>query len=65
MENTMSLQARKELLDQVQKRYQSATHKDKTKILDGFIAATGYQRKYAIGLLKTDKPKKKINIVVP
>jgi hypothetical protein len=52
MEIRMSLQARKELLNQVRARYQSGNRKDKTKILDGFIAATGYQRKYAIGILK-------------
>jgi hypothetical protein len=58
MEIRMSLQARKELLDQVRVRYQSGNRKDKSKILDGFIAATGYQRKYAIGLLKKNKIRK-------
>ncbi len=56
----MSLQARKELLNQVRTRYQLVNRKDKTKILDGFIAATGYQRKYAINLFKNTKSSQKV-----
>lgn len=51
MQNRMSLAARTELMCSVRERYQQATWKEKTKILDGFIAATGYGRKYAIALL--------------
>ena len=47
----MSLQLRKELLEQVRKRYRESCWKEKSKVLDGFIAATGYERKYAISLL--------------
>ena len=63
MQNTMSLQARKELLNHIQKSYQFATHKEKSKILDGFVAATKYQRKYAIQLLKRGRSNKSTNIL--
>ena len=49
--SNMSLQSRRELIANVRVRYQKADWKQKCKILDGFIAATGYQRKYAIFLL--------------
>lgn len=48
----MSSQARHELFVQVAPRYREADRKQKTIILDEFIAATGYSRKYAIRLLK-------------
>jgi hypothetical protein len=51
MEAKMSLPSRKELLVQVQKRYQKASWHKKRKIIDEFIAITAYQRKYAIYLL--------------
>ena len=44
----MSFQAKRELLAQVASCYQHATHAQKSLILDEFIAATGYARKYAI-----------------
>jgi hypothetical protein len=47
----MSFRAKRELLAQVAPRYQHATHIQKSLILDEFIAATGYARKYAIRLL--------------
>ncbi len=50
---TMSLWSRRELLITVRNKYQTSAWKEKGKILDGFIAATGYDRKYAICLLKT------------
>lgn len=48
----MSLQARRELVAAVGPRYQQASKKEKQRILDEFIAATGYHRKYAINLLQ-------------
>jgi hypothetical protein len=42
---------RKKLGEVQSKRYQRAGKKDKTKILDEFVAATGYNRKYAVHLL--------------
>jgi hypothetical protein len=51
MKTQMSLQLRRELLSRIKENYQLAPWKEKVKILDGFIAATRYQRKYAICLL--------------
>jgi hypothetical protein len=36
----------------VSKRYRTADRKGKTKILDEFTATTGYNRKYAVRVLK-------------
>lgn len=47
----MSFRSKRELLAQVAPRYQQATHTQKSIILDEFVAATGYARKYAILLL--------------
>jgi hypothetical protein len=51
----MSLTARRELLASVRQRYSAATWLEKGKILDGFVAATDYERKYACRLLSSDK----------
>jgi hypothetical protein len=47
----MSFLAKRELLVQVAGRYRDATGQQKSHILDEFVAATGYARKYAIHLL--------------
>lgn len=47
----MSYQARRELLVRVAPRYQEARGRQRSHILDEFIAITGYARKYAIRLL--------------
>ncbi len=47
----MSFRSKRELLAQVAPRYQRAGHTQKSVILDEFVAATGYARKYAIQLL--------------
>jgi hypothetical protein len=47
----MSLQAKRELVGQTAPRYRAATPRQKRTILDEFVAATGYARKYAIRLL--------------
>ncbi len=52
----MSFQAKRELLAQVAPRYQHATYFHKSQILDEFVAATGYARKYAIRLLSQPGP---------
>ena len=52
----MSLQSRKELLISVREKYNRATWAEKNKILDGVVATTGYDRKYAINLLKFVAP---------
>jgi hypothetical protein len=48
----MSYRAKKELLLQIAPRYRDASPTLKTVILDEFVAATGYARKYAIRLLR-------------
>jgi len=47
----MSFRSKRELLAQVAPRYQQASHTHKSIILNEFVAATGYARKYAILLL--------------
>ena len=47
----MSLKARQELLVVTAPRYQQASKKEKQTILDEFVAATNYHRKYANALL--------------
>jgi len=47
----MSYRSKRELLAQVAPRYQLASHGQKSVILDAFVAATGYARKYAIRVL--------------
>src|SRR5437764_1731213 len=52
MREGMSLQTRRELLQHMLPQYREAsTVKKKSKLLDAFTAATGYNRKYAMGLL--------------
>ena len=46
---------RKELVAALQLRYGSATYGDRIRILDEFVALTGYHRKHAIRLLR-EKP---------
>ena len=48
----MSYRAKRELLLQIAPRYREASPTLKTVILDEFVAATGYARKYALRLLK-------------
>ena len=43
--------AKQELLATIRDRYRSSTKKDKTRILDEFIAVTGHHRKHGIRLL--------------
>lgn len=54
----MTKKGKRELLEALRPRYLKASKEGKAKILDEFIAATGYHRKYAIRLLKHGpKPK--------
>jgi hypothetical protein len=53
--------ARYELLQEVGPRYPRARKREKQRILDEFVAATGYHRKYATHLLnhgRPDRPKR-------
>ena len=51
MRSHLSYRSKKELLLQMAPRYKEASLTMKTVILDEFVAATGYARKYAIRLL--------------
>ncbi len=51
MRSHLSYRSKRELLLQIAPRYREASSALKTVILDEFVAATGYARKYAIRLL--------------
>ena len=52
MRSQLSYRSKRELLLQIAPRYREASPALKTVILDEFVAATGYARKYAIRLLR-------------
>ena len=49
-------QSKHELAAALQGRYVKAGRKAKGQILDEFVAATGYHRKWALGLLRQGLP---------
>ena len=51
MDRKMTHTVRTELADAIRLRYRSATGKQKHKILDEFVASTGYHEKSAIRVL--------------
>jgi hypothetical protein len=51
MRQKMSLNSRRELLERIGSRYRTSTWTEKRGILDEFVAATGYGRKYAVTIL--------------
>jgi hypothetical protein len=53
----MSQRSKRELWETVQPRYLIAPKSEKQKILDEFIAATGFHRKYANRILKHGYPR--------
>ena len=48
----LDMKTKQKLSEETAKRYCTANKKLKTKIIDEFIATTGYNRKYAIHILK-------------
>lgn len=54
MDTKMTYTARAELTNAVRRRYGAATGAEKRKILDEFIAVTGYHEKSAIRALNAD-----------
>jgi hypothetical protein len=48
----MSQRSKRELLETIRPRYLKAQKSGKALILDEFVAATGYHRKYAIRVFK-------------
>lgn len=55
----MSLKSRRELLLSLRSQYLNVPPREKKKLLNGFVAATGYNRKYAVTLLSKGISKKK------
>ena len=51
MAGGMSRMANQELLATIRDRYRASSRKDKSRILDEFIAVTGHHRKHRIRLL--------------
>ena len=45
---------RKELVEALRERYRSGAFGDRIKILDEFVAVTGYHRKHAIRVLREE-----------
>ena len=54
----MSQRSKRELLEAIRPRYLKANKLGKQRILDEFVAATGYHRKYAIRVLKNGRKAK-------
>jgi hypothetical protein len=52
----MVLQSRREYLDAIRNRYRKAARKEKSIILGEFCATCGYNRKYAIRLMRKNPP---------
>jgi hypothetical protein len=57
MRQKMSLRGRKELQCALKETYRNASLREKKKLLDGFIEATGLNRKYAMHLLNSEQSK--------
>lgn len=55
----MSLSEKRVYLEAIRRRYGLANRDKKSKILDEFCAVCGYNRKYAIRILKKRPPKKR------
>lgn len=56
MNTKMTHTGRAELANAVRRRYRSATGKQKRRILDAFVATTGYHVKSAIRVLNGEPP---------
>jgi len=54
--STISAQARRELIKAIRDRYLASSASEKRRILDGFVALTGYHRKHAIRVLRSQLP---------
>ena len=52
MAKRISKETKKEIISALKQRYKSATKSDTTKILDEFVALSGYHRKQAVRLLR-------------
>ena len=54
----VSMATRTELVDAVGERYRSADRRSKGRVLDEFVALTGFHRKHAMRLLRAKRPAK-------
>jgi hypothetical protein len=54
MKRQISMTTRKELTEALRARYRSSTFGQRTKILNEFVALTGYHRKHASLCLRPD-----------
>ena len=54
MAKRISVDARRELVRAIGERYRHAAREDKLRILDEFVAVTGYHRKHSIRVLNDD-----------
>ena len=54
----MSQRSKRELLEEIRPRYLKAKKSKKKAMLDEFVAATGYHRKYATRILKHGRPRR-------
>jgi len=56
MARRISMATRTELVEAIIERYRSSCRADKQRILDEFVAVTGYHRKHAIRVLRPREP---------
>lgn len=54
-----SMSTRAELIEATRARYEAGTRAEKQRILDEFVAVSGYHRKYAIQLLRRGPPRER------
>ena len=47
----MDMRAKEQLIDAIRSRYYAARKRDKSRILDEFVAIIGHQSKYALRML--------------
>jgi hypothetical protein len=52
MAKKISADARRELVQAIGERYRAGSKQEKTRILDEFVAVTGFRRKHSIRVLK-------------
>ena len=52
----MEMQAKSALFDSIRARYYAARKRDKSRMLDEFVAITGHQLKYALRMLAEKRP---------
>ena len=60
----LSKMAQRELLATIRNRYRSSFKKDKSRIIDEFIAATGHDHQPGIGLLARPQPPARILVTL-